>query len=343
MGASDHVMSRLTAAAGSLACLLIAAPASARAQTLTRIGFEDLTVGTRVDSQYLRQGLRLSSPAVIDTAPRAHGGRQLLVAASPPTMAALVVVSPLILGFEKPQSFVRLFLTARSPAQGRLFGTVRAYDKTGVLRAKDGPREIDPRAATVSFAIVAQGARIDFVHVEVVDSTPNGARRAVAAIDDLEFGVTPPPPPPPPPIRVPDLHGLTPEAAAARLKAVRLQMGNARDSITDQFPVNTIVHQVPARRTPVKPGTPVSVTVARPSPRAPPSRLPLILAIVAGLALGGVAAQRAWRGWRWRVGTRAHSGIESLRPRLTAPREPSLEIRLVPTLSRGTQHLRKGS
>ena len=342
--------------AGAFACLLIAAPDPAHAQAppaptqkATRIDFEDLPLGMRVDTQYLRVGLRVVSPAAIDSAPRAHSGKQLLVAASPPTLAA-VVVGPVILGFEKPQSFVRLFLTGRSRAQGRLFGTARAYDKAGVLRARDGPREINPRAATAPFALAAQGPRIDFVHIEVVDSTPNGARAAAAAIDDLEFGVTPPPQPavpeppvpkpPPALVPVPDLHGLAPKEAGVRLERLRLRLGAQRDSITDQFPANTIVGQVPAPPTRVKPLTPVSVTVAR----APtlPSRLPIIFGIVAGLLVGGVVAQRVWRRLRWRVGTRAHLGLESLRPRVTAPQAPSLEIRLVPVPSSGTQQLRKG-
>jgi len=327
--------SRFIAVVGLLACLAVR-PELARAQT-TRVDFEDLRVGTSVDTQYLRMGLRVMSPTVIDTAPRAHGGRQLLRAGSPPTMMMAMVAAPprLILGFERPQAFVRLFLTGRSRAHGHLWGTVRAYDKAGALRGRDGPRELDVQGATTRFAVGTKGAGIAFVNVEVVDSTPNGRSPAAAAIDDLEFGV--PQAPSPQLVLVPDLRGLTPDAAAARLKGEALQLGPVRDSTTDRATPNTIVGQRPARRTRLKQGTPVSVMVAR-----APSRLPLILVIIAGVILGGAAAQQAWRRLRWRVGTRAHTGLESLRPRVTAPQEPRLEIRLVPVPSRGTQQLRKG-
>jgi hypothetical protein len=300
----------------------------------------------RVDTQYLRLSVRVSSLAVIDTAPRPHSGRQVLATLSAARVAAAPAVGQMVLSFASPQSFVRLFLAGRAQTRGRLFGTVEALDAAGARVAIDGPRAVDPRAAIVGFTLATKGTRISLVRIAVVDSTPNGVRSAAAAIDDLEFGMaappTPPPPPPPPPplVRVPDLHGLAPKEAALRLERAGLRLGAVRDSSTDRFPVNTVVGQVPPPPTRVKPRTLVSVTVAR-AP-APPPRLPLILAIVAGLAAGGAVAQRAWRRLRWRVGTRAHTGLEALRPRLAAPRESSLEIRLVPVPSSGTQHLRKG-
>lgn len=59
---------RRIAAAGPFACFLIGALAPARAQEPTLIGFEDQPVGTRVDTQYLQLGLRVSFLAVIGAA-----------------------------------------------------------------------------------------------------------------------------------------------------------------------------------------------------------------------------------------------------------------------------------
>ena len=345
--------------AAAFVCALLAAPEHARAQTPKPIGFENLPVGTRVDTQYLRLGLRVVSRAAIDSAPRAHGGRQLLVALSPPpTMVAVAAAAPvMVLGFARPQSFVRLFLSGRAQPGGRLFGTVEALDAAGARVAVDGPRSVDPRAAIVAFTVATKEDRISFVRVAVIDSTPNGARAAGVAIDDLEFGVTPPPlpqvppqppPQPPPLVRVPDLFGLTSAAAAERLKRSGLVLGGTRDVITDKAKANTIVDQVPARGSPAKPGASVTVSVARPPPSPPPRPtsprppLVLILAIVVGLGVVGVLVHQALRRLRWRVKTRVHTGLEALHPRVTAPREATLEIRLVPVPSSGTQQLRKG-
>lgn len=343
--------------AAVFACLLVAAPDPAPAQTPTRIDFEDLPIGMRVDTQYLRLGLRVVSPAAIDSTPRAHGGRQLLVATSQPTLVAVAAAPALALGFVRPQAFVRLFVAGRAQTRGRLIGTVRAFDAAGALVAVDGPRSVDPRAAIVAFSVATKGDRISFVRVAVIDSTPSGGRPASVAVDDLVFGVTPPQPPvpqppvpqpPPAPVIVPDLHGFTPAAAADRLKRSGLVLRGTRDVITDKAKANTIVDQAPAPGSPAKPGASVSVSVARPPrspplpPRPPRPPVAIIVAIVVGLGVVGVLVQQAVRRLRWRVRTRVHIGLESLHPRVTAPREASLEIRLVPVLSSGTQQLRKG-
>jgi hypothetical protein len=142
------------------------------------LDFENLPAGTTVTTQYLSRGVRFAS-AFLTTHPAARSGTRVLRTVSP--NAEVFTPIPFKIEFLAPQRHVQLF--AMSPAIARN-GTLRAFDVSGAVIAKDGPKLVAADKFTTRFKVNVPVARIRRVELRL-----DGASHF--AIDDLKFGTSP--------------------------------------------------------------------------------------------------------------------------------------------------------
>ncbi len=326
---------------GILAGALLAAllPGILRAQGLTRIDFDGLPLGTRVDAQYLGLGLRVLGLPVIDTVPIAHSGRHVLVAVSPLGLMGANVVAPgsLALGFVRPQAFVDLWVSGRSRIQGTMRGVVQAYDAAGQLLVTDGPRLLDPRATTTRFSINFPNARVSSLRVQAADSTSDGLQPALAVIGGLEFAATPE-------RAVPDLAKRSLTDVRRALRDSGFLLGAVRRASKDLSKRWIVSGQSipPGELRPPGTAVNVEVTAVRPPPsphHGTATRTLFGAVLLAAVLIALTAATSASLRLRWRVRTEVDAGMDSLHTRLTSSEAADWQLRLVANPDDGVQRL----
>ncbi|HEX2460466.1 MAG TPA: hypothetical protein VHJ58_10000 [Vicinamibacterales bacterium] len=140
----------------------------------TVLDFENLPTGTTVTDQFASQGVTFSSAYLAEDR-AARSGTRVLRTVSP--AAEVFTPIPLRMAFTTPQARVRLFATSPGTARN---GTLSAFDASGAVIARDGPKLVAADAYTTMFETTVAAPGITRAELQL-----EGASHY--AIDDLEF------------------------------------------------------------------------------------------------------------------------------------------------------------
>src|SRR3984893_7957652 len=162
------------------------APALASAENFD---FEDLPVRTVVNAQYGARGV-IFFGAYLDNDPHASSGTRVLRSRS--LNEEVFTPAPFVMTFTSPQAYVAMHASNRPGATGN--GTLKVFDASGTLLARDGPKPVPNDSFSVFFEVQVGRASITRAELQLEGT-------AFEAIDDLVVeGSRPGPIPTTPPV-----------------------------------------------------------------------------------------------------------------------------------------------
>lgn len=209
-------------------------PTAAAAQTV--ITFEEFPSRTIVTNQYGAKGVHFRG-AYISRRDAAHSADRLLYSGNPTDEFD---PGPLIIDFASGQRYVKLYAGVEGGSV--VAATLTAFDASGAVLGRDGPRNLSPGSISTPMQISVSGSVIRRVELQY---TPN----TFETIDDLEFGGAAPPPVPttppvvtitaPPPVRGQQavqatytVEGTVTGEQLASQAAIRVQVARPQGSST---------------------------------------------------------------------------------------------------------------